>query len=153
MQIINSDFFNFIWGFTIKFCYNCMNQIKIYSYQKLDVWKNSEKLNNKIFHCAANFPKHQEYILKSQILRSSLSICANIAEGSGRSRGKDQGHFLRIAFSSLMETECHLLIAVNLEYILPEFFNQELKPLIDVIGRQLNALHKYNLDFITQKNK
>jgi len=130
-----------------------MDNLKIFSYQKLEVWQNARKLNKLIFYLTDTFPKDQQFILKAQISRSSLSICANIAEGSGRKKGKDQAHFMRIAFSSLIETECHLILATDLDYIDLKHFENEIKPLINLIGRQLNALYSYNINSLTsQKN-
>ena len=46
------------------------------------------------------------YFLKDQILRSSSSVCLNLAEGSGKRTRKDQRRFYQIAFGSLKETRC-----------------------------------------------
>ena len=57
---------------------------------------------------------------RSQIQRASVSICANIAEGSGRRKGKDQGQFYKIAYSSAIEILNHLLLCINNEIITDE---------------------------------
>ena len=46
---------------------------------------------------ADTFPKKEEYRLTSQLVRASLSIPTNIAEGKGRQTLKDYLHFLIIA--------------------------------------------------------
>ncbi len=133
---------------------SAMDNLKTFSYQRLEVWQNARKLNKLIFTLIKTFPKDQLFILTAQISRSSLSVCANIAEGSARTLGKDQAHFIRIAFSSLIETECHLVIASDLNYISLNQFENEIKPLIDLTGRQLNALYRYNINSLnSQKNK
>jgi four helix bundle protein len=130
-----------------------MNNLKIFSYQRLEVWQNARKFNKLVFTLSNTFPKEQQFVLKAQILRSSLSVCANIAEGSGRIKGKDQAHFIRIAFSSLVETECHLILASDLNYFSKIKFEEEIKPLIDIIGRQLNALYRYNINSLNSQKK
>lgn len=45
---------------------------------------------------------------------SAVAIEANIAEGSGRRTSSDYGRFLDIGLGSANETECHLLIALDL---------------------------------------
>ena len=45
---------------------------------------------------------------------------SNIAEGSGRFSIKEQVHFFEIAFGSLMELYCQLLLAADLGYISEE---------------------------------
>jgi len=46
-------------------------------------------------------------------------VANNLAEGSGRSSLKDQAHFSSLAHSSLMETVCDMILAMDLSY-LPE---------------------------------
>ena len=52
-----------------------------------------------------------EYELRSQMRRASISIPSNIAEGSRRSTKKDYAQFLRIACGSAVELETQLLLA------------------------------------------
>ena len=51
--------------------------------------------------------------IKDQLNRASLSICLNLAEGSGRKTPKDQKHFYTMAYASLNETKCLLQITEN----------------------------------------
>lgn len=54
------------------------------SFEDLDVWKLSRILRNQIFTLSKEFPDNEKYKLTDQIIRSSRSITANIAEGHGR---------------------------------------------------------------------
>ena len=63
------------------------------------------------------FPQEERYGLCDQLRRSVISIPSNIAEGLGRATNKDKGHFIQIAFGSLMETDCQFEIAKDLNYI------------------------------------
>lgn len=67
-----------------------------------------------------HFPKEEKYLLSSQILDSSRSISANIAEGHGRYYYQDNIRFCRISRGSLEETLEHLIIAFDENYISEE---------------------------------
>ena len=75
-----------------------------------------------------------------------MSICANIAEGTGRRIGKDQGQFYKIAYASLMETLNHLLIASDYGFISEEKIDELYRPKIDLINAQLSALYRYSIN-------
>ena len=63
------------------------------------------------------FPKEEKYRLGDQIIRSSRSITANIAEGHGRFYYQDNIKFCRYARGSLEETLEHLVTAFDENYI------------------------------------
>jgi len=55
-------------------------------------------------------PKSERYTYRDQILRSSISIPSNIAEGSSRESRKDFKRFLRISLGSSFELETQLIL-------------------------------------------
>jgi four helix bundle protein len=65
----------------------------------------------------SSFPKSEDFRLKSQILNSSRSITANIAEGFGRFHHQENIQFCRQARGSLTETMDHLITAFDEKYI------------------------------------
>lgn len=115
---------------------------RIYQFEQLEVWQNAKALNKKLYQLTNTFPKNLDLAFRSQIQRASVSICANIAEGSGRRKGKDQGQFYKIAYSSAIEILNHLLLCINNEIITEDYFLKELCPLVEKITRQLNGLYK-----------
>ena len=96
-----------------------MNEAK-YSYKNLDVYKESKVLVKMVYGLLKQSPKEEQYALCDQLRRAVISVPSNIAEGSGRTSMKDQAHFLEIAFGSLMEVDCQIDIACDLEYITQE---------------------------------
>lgn len=58
-----------------------------------------------------------------QIWRASTSVGSNIAEGSRRNSDADFGHFLEIAYGSLMEVFLQLFVALDENYIPQERFD------------------------------
>jgi four helix bundle protein len=82
------------------------------SYEDLEIYTLSKELAVKIHQISLeNLPKFEMYEEGSQIRRSSKSIVANIVEGFGRRRYKnDFLLFLTYAISSCDETKAHLEI-------------------------------------------
>ncbi len=61
---------------------------KINSYKELRVYQQAMDLAMEIFHLIKAFPKEEKYSLVDQILRSSRSVCTNIAEAWRKRRYK-----------------------------------------------------------------
>jgi len=70
----------------------------------------------KIYKLTRNFPREEQFALADQLRRSSSSISANIAEGSGSSSKKDFSRYLDIAIKSVYETVSHLYLAEKQNY-------------------------------------
>ena len=89
-----------------------------------------------------NFPKTEEYHLKSQVLDSRRSMTANIAEGFGRFHYQENIRFCRQSRGSLTETMDHLITAFDEEYINKDqlkILNDEYKACL----KELNIYIKY----------
>ena len=61
-----------------------MNVIK--SHKELIVYQSAFKTSMEIFTLTKTFPKEEIYSLTSQVLRSSRSVCANLAEAFRKRR-------------------------------------------------------------------
>ena len=75
----------------------------------LDFYSDARKLCGRL--------RRPDVVVRNQFLRAALSICANIAEGSGELKPKEKGRFYRIAKRSGTECACMLDaidIALNL---------------------------------------
>jgi four helix bundle protein len=120
-----------------------MSKKKIYTYgfEKLEVWQRAMELTTRIYKVSNRFPSKEQFGLISQLQRSAMSIGANIAEGSARKSKNDRARFYQIAFSSLMETLNHLILATQLTY-LQENDYLELRIQIDEVARLLNGLYR-----------
>jgi len=91
--------------------------MRLFSFEKLDVWKLSMTLTKSVYKLTKVFPDEEKFGLTSQIRRASVSIASNIAEGSSRITGKEQARYSEISFGSLLEVLNQLIIATELEYI------------------------------------
>ena len=58
------------------------NVLAIRDFKTLKVWQKANALEQEIEALVKGFPSHEQYRLTDQIIRSSRSISANIAEGN-----------------------------------------------------------------------
>lgn len=80
-------------------------------YKELVFWQKSYKVTTLIVELCRELPRDRILdILISQIVRSSASVGANIAEGFGRYKGKEYKRFLQVALGSANETDYWLTI-------------------------------------------
>lgn len=116
-----------------------------YSFEKLDVWKESIALVKLIYKHTDQFPSDEKFGLVSQLRRASISISSNLAEGTSRSTDKDKAHFTTISYSSTMEVLNQLVIAKELEYMSEDDY-LFIRKKISKISNMLNALKKSQLN-------
>ena len=113
----------------------------IYSFEKLDVWQEALKLVKEIYMVSDLFQASEKYCLTSQIIRASVSVLSNIAEGVSQFFPKEQIRFIEMAYGSLTEIYCQLIISVDLNFLSIEK-RDTIKLSILKISNQLNSLKK-----------
>lgn len=106
-------------------------------FEELDVWKQSCRLTVRFYGLLRDC---RDYGLKDQMLRASVSIPSNIAEGSERNTVPEFKRFINIAKGSVAElrTQVYISREVNI------FSASDAKELIQElksISRMLQALH------------
>jgi len=77
--------------------------------------------------------------MADQLLRASLSVSSNIAEGNGRVHRAEYAHHVSMARGSVYEVDSILHVAVQTRRLRSEQCNEALR-LIDSIGRMLTKL-------------
>jgi len=120
-----------------------MNEYQ-FSFEKLEVWQLARRIAVNIYKRTSSFPAEEKYSLVSQIRRSILSVCSNLAEGTSRDTAKDKAHFTTMSFSSLMEFYNHLLICKDLGYMIENELD-EYKKNIQLLSVKLPNLKKFQL--------
>lgn len=112
-------------------------------FRDLDVYQRAYSLALGIHKLTLNFPKAEEFALSSQLRRSSKSICAQIAEGHGKSyKSKPEfQRYLSIAIGSADETGVWIDFAKDLSYITDQDHNEICKNLT-IICKQLHTLSR-----------
>jgi four helix bundle protein len=111
-----------------------------FAFEKLVVWEKSRALVNQLYTLSKDFPESEKYALTNQLRRASISVMSNIAEGSSRSSKRDQSHFYQLSYSSLMEVLSLIILCNDIQLIAQEKYT-EIRAIIEVISRLLNALH------------
>lgn len=115
----------------------------MYNFERLEVWHVARELVTKVYHLLSKFPVEERFALCDQIRRAAISVPSNIVEGDSRISPKEQMHFVEIAYGSLMELYCQLVIAVDLGYLQKEWSEViEANRLIEQTARMLSGLRK-----------
>jgi four helix bundle protein len=114
-------------------------------YRKLLIYEKATALVVHVYALIKKFPKEEQYALCDQLRRAAVSIPSNIAEGAGRVSKKERAHFIEIAYASMLEANCQLDIACDLEYInqkeLEEITNQ-----LDRVASLISGLRAKRLE-------
>lgn len=121
-----------------------MGEIK--TFRDLIVRQKAHEMDLRVIELVATFPREQPFwIVGDQLLRSSTSISANIAEGHGSYRGREYGKFLSYALRSAYETENWLLKLQDSRVIRSRVAAESLKTIADLnteIIKMLTVLSK-----------
>jgi four helix bundle protein len=75
---------------------------EIFDFEKLEVYKKSLNFVDLIYEVTKKFPVEERYSLIDQFRRAAVSVCLNIAEGSGGSKGEFV-QFIKISRRSIRE--------------------------------------------------
>lgn len=111
----------------------------LYAFERLDVWQVLRTFVKDIYVLLRTFPDFEAYNITSQIRRAAVSVSLNIAEGSTRNSLKEQSRFTEIAYGSLLEVYCSLLLAKDLNYIREDDF-RNVSDKVKELSNKLNAL-------------
>ena len=111
------------------------------SYLDLEVYNIAFKLAIETHKLTQDLPRTEQFELGSQVRRSAQSIRANIVEGYGRRKYKNEFiRFLIFANASLLETESHLNMIKEI------YSNIECNKLIEdynTLGKKLSTFISY----------
>jgi len=89
------------------------------TYRDLKFWQSAYGVSLLVIKLAKKLHRDDiSYILIKQVVRSSASVGANIAEGYGRFKGKEYARFLQISLGSANETDYWLRL---LKDVYPHF--------------------------------
>ena len=111
----------------------------LYSFEKLMAWQESRSLVKSIYVLLNKYPKYEQFALCDQIRRASISVPSNIAEGNTKNSSKERIHFIEIAYGSLMEVYCQLILSKDLDYINDDDLKL-IKVQVDKVGKFLSGL-------------
>jgi four helix bundle protein len=109
-----------------------------FNFENLRVYQLSETLADSIWEICTKWDAFSRDTVGKQVVRSSDSIGANIAEGTGRYGTQDNKRFGYFARGSLNETKHWLRRAFKRNLLTAEQI-EELKPILDELAPRLNA--------------
>jgi four helix bundle protein len=96
-----------------------------FKFEKLLVWQKAIDLADTVHQLTfQHFPKHEQFILTSQIQRAADSVSLNIAEGSTGQSNAEFCRFLNIALRSNVEVVGCLYLGKKRKYIQDEDFSR-----------------------------
>ena len=112
--------------------------MKIDRFEDVIAWQKARELNKALF---AEFKISRDFTFRDQILRASLSITNNIAEGFERGSKKELRQFLVIARGSAAEVRSMIYIAIDKHYLSNEKATRFINQITD-IGKLLTGFIK-----------
>ena len=112
-----------------------MEKKTVEKFEDLEVWQESCRLSVRLYQLLRD---SREYALKDQILRASVSVASNIAEGFERGYNKEFIRFLYIAKASCAELRTQLYIGQRIAFI----ENDDAEELIDCTKKISAMLYK-----------
>jgi four helix bundle protein len=122
-----------------------MQELNYQNFEELAVWKQARLLKNEIFVLVKTFPPEEKYRLTDQLVRSSRSINAQIAEGQGKRTTPDKIKYCLQARGSLSETLNHMIDAFDCGYINSyqlQLFRERIKEVERILNGYIAYLEK-----------
>jgi four helix bundle protein len=89
---------------------------KINRFEDIQAWQKARGLNKEIYRVTGTRSFYEDFSLRDQIRKASVSITANISDSVEGAR-KEFSNFLNMAHGSSAEVQCHLYVALDLQYI------------------------------------
>lgn len=113
-----------------------------FGFERLSAWQKSRQLVKAVYLMIRCFPNDEKFALSDQLRRAVVSVASNLAEGSGRLSVKEKCHFCQVAYGSLMEVSCQIVLAEDLGFISASEAS-EVRLLIEDVDRLIRGYHKY----------
>ena len=111
-------------------------------FEDLKVWNSARALTGMIYRVSGDGKFSRDFGLRDQIRRASVSIMSNIAEGFESETQATFVTYLNRAKASAGEVRCQLYIALDLDYLSQDKYNQ-ISNLAEECSRQLYGFIKY----------
>lgn len=112
--------------------------VKIMELKELNVYKISRDISKVVWAVYEKMARENKILIGQQLVRSSDSIGANIAEGYGRFHYLDSAKFYYNARGSLFESK-HWIDLLFERNMLEKELHEELSKNFDVLGKKLNG--------------
>ena len=121
--------------------------MRVFSFEKLNVWQKARQLSVVVYNCTKVFPSEEKFGLISQMRRYSISISSNIAEGTGRHSPKDKARFTEIAYGSALELLNQMILSNDLGFLNNVDYNN-IRNQVTEITAMLDGLYKSQINTV-----
>lgn len=111
-------------------------------FEEIQAWQKARAATKRVYQVSKTDLFAKDFGLSNQIRRAAVSVMANIAEGNGRRTNNDFASFLVQAHGSAAEVQSHLYVALDLEYLRQDDFD-EIYGLFDEVSRMSMALAQH----------
>jgi len=101
-------------------------------FKKLRVWREAHALTLSTIRACEDVGGSVGTIVRNQWIRSTMSVPANVAEGSAKRSDREFARFVRIALGSATEAENHMILAYDLGLIQQQQYEDIDKQMQDV---------------------
>ena len=116
--------------------------MKVNKFEDLNVWRLAREMVVSIYRITENKGFKNDFGLRNQIQRASVSVLSNIAEGFEYGSDAEFWRYLQIAKGSIGEVRAQLYVAVDLSYIGKDEFELIYNE-AENISKMISSLMKY----------
>lgn len=116
--------------------------MKITKFEDLNIWKTSMSLTKDLYKITSTIHFTKDRGLQDQIRRATVSISSNIVEGFEKNNNNEFIRFLKISKGSIGEVRNQLHIALIINYITQEQFDQ-LNTKLEELAKQVGGFIVY----------
>lgn len=124
--------------------------MKVKTFEDLQVLQDARTFVKSIYELTSLENFRKDYGLKDQIQRAAVSIMNNIAEGFETDNNKEFRNFLGYAKGSAGEVRSMLFVAIDVNYISKDKFDENYKQAINVIT-QISNFKKYLYNYAVKE--
>lgn len=119
-------------------------------FKELKIWQKAKELAVSIYKETDIGLIKNDYGLKDQMRRSSVSIASNIAEGDERGTNREAVRFFHISKGSLAELRTQLQISFEVGYLIKQDYDR-LENECKQIGKMLGKIIEYRKEKTVRK--
>ena len=112
------------------------------NFEEIESWQKARELTREVYTVSNQSAFGQDFGLRDQIRRASVSIMSNVAEGFERDGNREFLQFLAVAKGSNGEVRAQLYVALDQDYIDRNTF-ETLSAISIEVGRLIGGLMNY----------
>lgn len=113
--------------------------MRVEKFEDLIAWQKARDLSREIYKLTRSTPFCNDFGLRDQIQKASVSIMSNLAEGFERGSSSEFHQFIVVAKASCAEVRSQLYVAFDAGYITQLEFDR-MKGLAEEVSRILGGL-------------